>query len=58
MNNGLEEIKVNNVKLAEFLMKQGWWFRFAVLIVLILSVFVFGKYGVEFDSAQFIYFDF
>lgn len=49
---------VKKLSLAEFLMKQGWWFRFAVLIVLILSVFVFGKYGVEFDSAQFIYFDF
>lgn len=49
---------VKKLSLAEFLMKQGWWFRFAVLIVLILSVFVFGKYGVEFNSAQFIYFDF
>lgn len=49
---------VKNMSVAEFLLKQCWWFRFAVLIGLILSVFVFGKYGVEFDSARFIYFDF
>ena len=41
-----------------FLMKQNMWFRWIVLIGMILAILVFGVYGVDFDSTQFIYFDF
>ena len=46
------------VNIGEFLVKQNLWFRWAVLIVLIVSCLVFGEYGINFDSAQFIYFQF
>lgn len=47
-----------NMNLSEFLVKQNLWFRWAVVLFLIISILVFGKYGVDFDSTQFIYFDF
>ncbi len=47
-----------NLTVAEFLMKQNLWFRWIVLVGMILAVLVFGEYGVNFDSTQFIYFDF
>lgn len=34
------------------------WFRWFVLAVLIVSTIVFGAYGINFNSAQFIYFQF
>lgn len=40
------------------LLKQNLWFRWAVLILLIVAVIVFGEYGINFDSQKFIYFDF
>lgn len=46
------------ITLADFLMKQNLWFRWVVLLGMILAILVFGQYGVEFDSTQFIYFDF
>ena len=49
---------VKNMTIADFLYKQNLWFRWAVLIMLILSCIVFGEYGINFDSAQFIYFRF
>jgi len=41
-----------------FLLKQNLWFRWAVLIILVVSILVFGEYGINFDSQKFIYFDF
>lgn len=41
-----------------FLLRQNLWFRIAAVVVLILFVLVYGAYGVDFDSAQFIYFAF
>lgn len=49
---------VKNMDFSAFLMKQNTWFRWAVVLFMIVGVLVYGKYGVEFDSAQFIYFDF
>ncbi len=47
-----------NMNIGQFLIKQNLWFRWTVLIVLIVCCLVFGEYGMEFDSAQFIYFQF
>ncbi len=44
--------------LVEFLNEQCIWFRWIVIIALISTIIVFGIYGVEFDSTQFIYFQF
>ena len=49
---------LKDVTVSEFLMKQNWWFRFAITAGMILAVLVYGQYGVQFDSAQFLYFQF
>lgn len=41
-----------------FLARQTIWFRWIVLIALGTACIVYGKYGIHFDSAQFIYFQF
>lgn len=41
-----------------FLTRQNLWFRWAVMLLLILMIFVFGEYGPAFDAQQFIYFQF
>lgn len=52
----LKHIKRETV--GEFLYRQNLWFRWFALIFLLLMCLVFGQYGVEFDSAKFIYFQF
>lgn len=47
-----------NITISAFLMKQNIWFRWIVMLGLIWMILVYGKYGMDFDSAQFIYFDF
>lgn len=42
----------------EFLVRQNLAFRWIVLIALIVGTIVYGAYGVDFDSSQFIYFNF
>lgn len=45
-------------KISEFLMEQNLWFRWIVIMCLIISCVVYGEYGISFDSNQFIYFQF
>lgn len=52
----IRERKKENV--SEFLMRQNIWFRWIVLAVFIVGCAVYGVYGVDFDSTQFIYFNF
>ncbi|MBR5994594.1 MAG: MBOAT family protein [Lachnospiraceae bacterium] len=40
------------------LAEQNLWFRWTVYVAVIVGVLVFGEYGVNFESAKFIYFDF
>lgn len=42
-------------RLAEMLQEQCFWFRWAVIILLITFVWVFGEYGPLFESSNFIY---
>lgn len=42
----------------ELLLKQNLWFRWLVLIVLIVSTIIYGAYGINYNAAQFIYFQF
>ena len=46
------------INIGVFLYKQDMIFRWAVFILLIISIIVFGEYGTDFDSGKFIYFDF
>lgn len=47
-----------NEDIGGFLLKQNLWFRWIVLITLVVVVLVYGEYGIHFDSQKFIYFDF
>ncbi|MEI0596542.1 MBOAT family O-acyltransferase [Brachyspira pilosicoli] len=42
----------------DFLSRQNLYFRWFVMLFLILYIIVYGKYGVGFDPKQFIYFQF
>lgn len=46
------------VLLYEYLNTQSLWFRWAVYMLLFISIVVFGIYGPGYDAAQFIYFQF
>lgn len=48
----------NNQTLDAFLFEQNVWFEWLAVGVLIVMIFVFGKYGPAFDAQQFIYFQF
>jgi D-alanyl-lipoteichoic acid acyltransferase DltB (MBOAT superfamily) len=48
----------NGVRLDVFLRNENLWFRWIVLIGLIMGVIIFGAYGPVFDAQQFIYFQF
>ncbi len=41
-----------------FLQKQNILFRWLLMIILVVSILVYGEYGINFDSKQFIYFAF
>lgn len=49
---------LKGITLDTFLFEQNLWFEWAVIIVLILMIFIFGEYGPTFNSQQFIYFQF
>lgn len=44
--------------IGEWLWSQNLLFRWAIYIVLVAAVLVYGEYGIDFNSAQFIYFAF
>lgn len=48
----------NNLRLDLFLEKQCIWFRWVTILVLLFSCVIFGNYGPDFNSGQFIYFQF
>lgn len=47
-----------NKVISDFLMEQNLWFRWGVVIGWIVGILVYGEYGLNFDSNQFIYFQF
>ena len=49
---------LKNKMLSDFIAEQNLWFRWIVIIGLVVSILVYGEYGVTFDSNQFIYFQF
>ena len=44
--------------LDKILFEQNLWFRWLVIIGLLVVIFVFGEYGPNYDAQQFIYFQF
>lgn len=48
----------SDMDIDEVLSEQCLWFRWAVILMLIFSIIIFGVYGPGLDSSQFIYFQF
>ncbi|MBQ6930136.1 MAG: MBOAT family protein [Oscillospiraceae bacterium] len=49
---------IKNLSFADFIQEQCLLFRWAVILFLVFSCIIYGSYGIDFDSAQFIYFQF
>lgn len=43
---------------AELFLKQGWWFRVSLIMLMIFTILLYGCYGEMYDIQQFIYFQF
>jgi len=54
----LEWIELNFSSLSDWLFKRNLLFRWAVYILIILSIIILGSYGSEMNDKQFIYFQF
>ena len=50
--------RIKNIRMSEWLIKQGTWLRWIILLALIFGTLIFGIYGAQFDASQFIYFQF
>lgn len=46
---------IRNLALDEFLARQNLWFRWAGIIILFMSIIIYGMYGPAFDTKNFIY---
>jgi D-alanyl-lipoteichoic acid acyltransferase DltB (MBOAT superfamily) len=44
--------------ITDFLQEQCIWFRWGVIFALIFATIIYGMYGIQFESSQFIYFQF
>lgn len=51
-------LEKKQLRLDRFLADQELWFRWAVLLILLFSVLIFGKYGPDVSQIQFLYFQF
>ncbi len=49
---------VKKKQFSDFMMEQNFWFRWVVVIAMVLGCVIYGVYGINFDSSQFIYFQF
>lgn len=50
--------KYRGVDMTAALLKQEWWFRFLMEMALLFVILMLGCYGVEYDTSEFIYFQF
>lgn len=50
--------KYKGYDVVESFMRQEWWFRLTGYVLLLFVIILFGCYGVEYDTSQFIYFQF
>lgn len=50
--------KYQGKDMAALLLKQGWWFRVLIYMVMIFTILLYGCYGEIYDTQQFIYFQF
>lgn len=50
--------KYKGYDILQIIMRQEWWFQLFLGVTLLFSILLFGCYGVEYDTNQFIYFQF
>ena len=50
--------KYKKLEIRQWLSQQGLWFRYAVYLLALFAVLIFGIYGADYDAASFIYFQF
>lgn len=50
--------KYQGKDVAELILKQGWWFRVLLIMLMIFTILLYGCYGELYDVNQFIYFQF
>lgn len=50
--------KYQGKDVADIFLWQGWWFRTAVIMMLVFTILLYGCYGEMYDTQQFIYFQF
>lgn len=48
-------LQENGIKIRETLSKQSWVFRWTLILILLVSVLIFGVYGPSFSATDFIY---
>lgn len=51
-------IKRKKISVKAFLDKQEWWFRWAIYIIAVNMILLFGIWGSNYDQSGFIYFQF
>lgn len=47
-----------HIRIDEFLYNQRLWLKWSILLAFIACIIIFGEYGINYDSAEFIYFQF
>ena len=50
--------KYQGKDVAELVLRQGWWFRVTVIMLMLFVILLYGCYGELYDIEQFIYFQF
>lgn len=50
--------KYREKNIVEFILKQGYWFRYLVYAALFFTILIYGCYGEMYNAPQFIYFQF
>jgi hypothetical protein len=50
--------KYNNISIRNKILAQGVWLRWLIYLIGIFSILIFGKYGPEYNTSDFIYLQF
>ncbi len=54
----VDYLKFQKKDVAEIIVQKKWWVQGIIFVLLVYAILVFGCYGVEYDTNQFIYFQF
>lgn len=54
----VDNLKYRGIDVVERFMRQEWWFRMLFYVGMFFVILLFGCHGVEYDTSEFIYFQF